>query len=395
MKTNILILIACLCGSLVKATSPELPQEFIIGLSPFQSQAECARQQTLLERFLLMDCPNGSHIIAWDARGLRVIFDVQLPKLAYDSASARVPRVASALAALQQWYGKLGDNQNPAELKNTDTIKIPEWLQAATAQPATTRRTITILASPFCVVPHEPTFSMIETRYPSDGQLARTSAESIYGIADKRGRLANTVVLWAYPSENIWASEHHRECVARWWNLFITGQGGMFAGFSSDAPQTLLAATQPNHQSIGEFALNPNDGSLIMHTAMPREVPVEIQQVRAVAIPNSSPQPVVESKPPPAPPQPKPIAQIKEIKPMPVFLDVTVLDRDNHPVVNLENSDFSLFEDGLPQKIVFFSRERTPITTTLLIDTSGSISAKLGRIRAEVHSCLRCSAPQA
>jgi hypothetical protein len=168
----------------------------------------------------------------------------------------------------------------------------------------------------------------------------------------------------------------------------------MFAGFSSDAPQTLLAATQPNHQSVGEFALNPNDGALIMHTAMPREVPVEIQQVRAVAIPKPSPQPVVESKPPPAPPQPKPIAQIKEIKPIPVFLDVTVLDQGNHPVVNLENSDFSLFEDGLPQKIAFFSRERTPITTTLLIDTSGSISAKLGRIRAAALSIIHQGLPQ-
>ena len=137
-------------------------------------------------------------------------------------------------------------------------------------------------------------------------------------------------------------------------NLFITGQSGMFAGFSGDAPQTLLAATQPNHHSVGEFTLNSNDGAFIMHTAMPREVTVEIQQVRAAVIPKPSPQPVVESKPPPTPPQPKPIAQIKEIKPAPVFLDVTVLDRDNHPVVNLENSDFSHLKMGCHKRLRFF-----------------------------------------
>ena len=412
MRTNILILIIGLCASLVKAAAPELPQEFVIGLSPFQSPAECARQQALLERFLLTDCPNGSHVVMWDAWELRVIFDVQLPMLAYDSASARAQRVAPAFGALQRWYDKMAKNQPSAELSNTDAIKIPEWLQAATAQPATKHRTVVILASPFCLSPDEPTFSMIEIRYPGDGHLARTSAQSIYGIADKRGRLADTVVLWAYPSESIWASENHRECVTRWWDLFIAGQGGVMAAFSSDTPEILRAATRSNHQAIGEFAVNQNDSALLMHSAMPREVPLQIQQVQTTVPPKPLPVPVVKTMPPPAPPQPKPVAQPmeikpapappppkpvaqpKEIKPVPVFFDVVVDDQSNRPVVNLDKSDFSLCEDGVPQKIAFFSRERTPISTTLLIDTSGSISAKLGRIRAAALSIIHQGLPQ-
>jgi len=405
MKTIILILSVGFFALFATAAAPESSQEIIVGVSPFQPAAERAKQQALLQRFVVADAPNGSRVVVWDAWELRVICDLQLPALRFDSPAARAPRVAPALGALKQWFASLDGSQAPAGLKDTGAIRVPEWLHAATAQPVTGRRTIVAMASPFCVVPDEPSFSMLETRYPSDGHLS-AGDKSIYSIANKRGRLANTVMAWAYSSETLWASQNHRERVTRWWSLFIAGQGGALAAFSADAPQILLAATRTNHRASGGYAVNADDNALVMHTATQREVPVKIQQFRP-APPESVPQPVAKVEPPsppapvvvavtppPAPPAPKLAVQREIARPAPVFLDVTVVDRANHPVVDLDKPDFSVFEDGVRQETASFTRKRTPISLVVLIDTSGSISAKLGRIRAAASSIVRQGHPQ-
>ena len=281
MKTNILILIIGFFALLAAAAVPETSQEIIIGVSPFQSVTERTKQLALLQRFVVADAPNGSRVIVWDAWELRVICDVQLPALRFDSPAARVPRVAPALTALKQWFAELDRKQVPPGLKETEAIAVPQWLQAATAQSATGRRTIIVLASPLCFVPNEPAFSMVETHYPSDGHL-NSGDKSIYSVTDKRGRLANNIILWAYPTETVWASPHHREQVARWWSLFIAGQGpnAMLCAFNSDATQVMRDATHANHRAIGEYAVNMDDAALVMHTAEQREVPVKIQQAR-------------------------------------------------------------------------------------------------------------------
>jgi VWFA-related protein len=63
-----------------------------------------------------------------------------------------------------------------------------------------------------------------------------------------------------------------------------------------------------------------------------------------------------------------------------VNLFATVRDKKTKQIIsNLEQSDFKITEDGVEQKISFFSRESTlPITLGLLIDTSGSEQGTLG-----------------
>jgi len=411
VKTTLLILITGFSAWLTNAAAPESSPEIIIGLSPFQPTAERAKQQALLQRFIVADCPNGSRVVVWDGWALTVVCDLQLPRLAFDSPAARAPRVAPALAALKKWFAGVDGKQSQTGLKDTGAIKVPEWLHAATAQPASGRRTIVILASPFCLVPNEPAFSMVETRYPSDGHLS-AGDKTIYSIGDKRGRLNDAAVLWAYPNENVWASQHHRERVTRWWSLFVAGQGGALAVLSADAPQVLLAATRTNHRAIAEYAVSADDATLVMHTAQQREVPVKVQ-ARPAPPPEPAPQPLAKPQPPPAPapapvavapsppapphplpPSPKPIAQREIVSAAPVFLDVTVVDRANRPVVDLDKPDFPVIEDGVAQATGWFTRERKPISLVVLIDTSGSINSKLGRIRAAAASIVRQSHPQ-
>jgi len=60
-----------------------------------------------------------------------------------------------------------------------------------------------------------------------------------------------------------------------------------------------------------------------------------------------------------------------------VLLDVTVIDQNNTPFMNLKKEDFSVFEDKVKQTIESVSREEVPVSFGLVIDTSGSMKPKL------------------
>jgi Ca-activated chloride channel family protein len=56
-----------------------------------------------------------------------------------------------------------------------------------------------------------------------------------------------------------------------------------------------------------------------------------------------------------------------------VTLHVRVIDRNNHPVNNVQKEEFKITEDGVPQPIFSFTREEVPVMYGLAVDTSGSL----------------------
>src|SRR4051812_40753606 len=60
-----------------------------------------------------------------------------------------------------------------------------------------------------------------------------------------------------------------------------------------------------------------------------------------------------------------------------VVLNVTVSDAEGRFITGIEKPDFQVLEDGVPQDITTFARERQPIALSLLIDTSTSMDRKL------------------
>jgi Ca-activated chloride channel homolog len=68
-----------------------------------------------------------------------------------------------------------------------------------------------------------------------------------------------------------------------------------------------------------------------------------------------------------------------------VFVNVT--DTNGAPVPKLAQSDFSLFEDGYPQKISVFERQSAmPLSIVLAIDTSGSVRKDLPLEQRAAHN---------
>jgi Ca-activated chloride channel family protein len=60
-----------------------------------------------------------------------------------------------------------------------------------------------------------------------------------------------------------------------------------------------------------------------------------------------------------------------------VSLSVTVTDGQHRYVTDLEESDFTVLEDGVRQELLYFSRSNLPIALSLLIDTSASMEERL------------------
>jgi|SRR5579875_207972 len=72
-----------------------------------------------------------------------------------------------------------------------------------------------------------------------------------------------------------------------------------------------------------------------------------------------------------------------------VVIPVTVTDATNRFVLGLEKQNFSIFEDGVRQSISQFASEDAPLSVGLLVDTSGSMGAKLGTSRQAVSEVLK------
>jgi Ca-activated chloride channel family protein len=60
-----------------------------------------------------------------------------------------------------------------------------------------------------------------------------------------------------------------------------------------------------------------------------------------------------------------------------VSLNVTVTDGTQKYVVDLNQDDFQVYEDGVKQDITLFNRSNLPIALALLVDTSASMEARL------------------
>ena len=65
-----------------------------------------------------------------------------------------------------------------------------------------------------------------------------------------------------------------------------------------------------------------------------------------------------------------------------VVLNAAITDLEGRPVAGLQRDRFSVFEDGVEQKIEFFSAEETPFAAVILIDTSGSMEGRVSMARA-------------
>jgi VWFA-related protein len=72
-----------------------------------------------------------------------------------------------------------------------------------------------------------------------------------------------------------------------------------------------------------------------------------------------------------------------------VLLDVSVIDQNNNPIMNLKKEDFSIYEDKVKQAVESVSREEVPVSFGMVIDTSGSMRSKLQTVSDAAVSLIK------
>lgn len=77
-----------------------------------------------------------------------------------------------------------------------------------------------------------------------------------------------------------------------------------------------------------------------------------------------------------------------------VVLHATVVDDHQHLVTGLSQNDFSVSENGVPQKITSFRREDVPVEIGIVVDNSGSMRDKREQVGQAVLNLIRASNPQ-
>jgi VWFA-related protein len=164
------------------------------------------------------------------------------------------------------------------------------------------------------------------------------------------------------------------------------------------AAQSSTPTTQQSNAGAG--SAQPQSG------AAPQAVPAQPQS-------GSAPNPAGTQEPPvaPAPNQPVDTVQTapqqgqapesqhddvfvfkKEVDE--VTLHATVVDEQNRLITSLAKKDFTVFEDGKPQKITSFRSEDIPVALGIVIDNSGSMREKRAKVNAAAINLVQSSNPQ-
>jgi VWFA-related protein len=76
-----------------------------------------------------------------------------------------------------------------------------------------------------------------------------------------------------------------------------------------------------------------------------------------------------------------------------VSLNVTVTDGAGRYITDIELPEFSVFEDGIKQDVVFFSRRQQPIALSLLLDSSASMEDKIDTLQEAASNFVKSLKP--
>jgi Ca-activated chloride channel homolog len=105
------------------------------------------------------------------------------------------------------------------------------------------------------------------------------------------------------------------------------------------------------------------------------------------------PPPRLKPTPTPTPPDELDPDTIIKINAELVQLHVRVIDRNNRPINNVQQAEFHVFEDGVPQPIESFTREEVPISYGLAVDTSGSLRSQLQSVIDAAKTIINSNKP--
>lgn len=234
---------------------------WVIGLSPFLEKGVKDQVYRQCIALIVEDLPLNSKLHIYDAYNLQTVTELTVPNLApFRSAKTRANQFAPQILKLKKFLGAEHRAPEP-DARFNGAVRLPQFLDFIRGALPTARKeqpvTVLVLGSPLYVDAKEPSFSMTDGYFPSDGHLKVGRERSVYGVADRADALAGFTVHFGYFGDP-WLSGIHEEKVARFWHLFARLQGAELATFSGDLATTFKNATLAAH-APSRFAVTEMD----------------------------------------------------------------------------------------------------------------------------------------
>src|SRR5579859_3275256 len=166
-------------------------QCFIVGLSPYLDKSVKDEVYRGLVRLLVEDLPLNSSLSIYDAFDLKSITQVTLPdSRAFNSSKTRANQFAPAIHELRTFLAKDHPKPPSSNLNFDSALRLPQFCDFIADNLTGRDRVITLLlvGSPLYQDPKEPSFSMVDGYFPSDGHLQATREDSVFGFTGQTNR---------------------------------------------------------------------------------------------------------------------------------------------------------------------------------------------------------------
>jgi hypothetical protein len=257
-----LLLPLLVCLAALGGDDPKQVRSYVIGVSPFLENPMKDQVYRKVIAFVVEEMSLGSTLRVYDAYNLQTITELQIPEVqAFKSSKTRANQFAAQIHKLKLFLATEHPKPGRTGSQFTGGVRLPQFmdfLRSATV-PSTEPLTVIVLGSPLYMDPKEPSFSMADGYYPSDGHLRVGREKSVYGVADRTNSLLNVSVHLAYFGDP-WVSDLHQEKVRRFWRLFLETQGGTLTTFSGDVATAFKNArllASPDAPLTASVALDP------------------------------------------------------------------------------------------------------------------------------------------
>jgi hypothetical protein len=303
MKTIQAILAATITFATVMlaeaAPAGEAPRRYVVaictGLSSNQANAVFLRSMD----FLLNHARTGDQVEFLATPQGNRLASVVVPDGA-PRARANSREYAGKFVALADFLKKPA----AAGSRQAMQLRLPQLLdEIARTHEGQGKLAVVVIGSPLYLASNEreAAFDMEKGLTPSDGMVAASVTESLFGTVERKGQLQNTTVYWLTPSDDWAVGEMHRRAVTRFWSLFIAEQGATLSTFGSDIARAFEGAAHGESSPVLTATLDPNDQGMVMRpppifrreTALPAEsrvnIPPAATPIRPAMVPTNAP----------------------------------------------------------------------------------------------------------
>lgn len=219
--------------------------DYVIGVSPFIPEAEVQSVKDALFQIVLAAVPSGSRVAVFDAYHLKQVTDLSLPaREAFDHAKIRAKYLGKKLNEIKQFLDAATADADTGEADLR--IEVPQFLDlvASSRRSSASSLTVILIGGALYLDPRDGRFSMAHGRYPADDHLCVGRDESVYGVADRKAKLAGARVHYAYLVDP-WVNSLHEPRVRRFWSMFIAEQGGQLISFAKDLSTVVKGIGDP------------------------------------------------------------------------------------------------------------------------------------------------------